>query len=165
MSVLSLPGTGGGDLDILPGGVTERLDFLEPLEGVLEFTAVILGSMGGLSGGNEGWFISSSVSQAPPTWEDGDPTARLIAGRLANMGTEFLGPGRKMNEPPSWSLSSTTYWEEVIPFALRHKRECRPKVALVNTMWADLGRNETEPRPDPTCTRFNEQVSIVCGIA
>lgn len=70
-----------------------------------------------------------------------------------------------MNKPPFLVTVFYHLLEEVIPFTLRHKGECRPAPVLVNTKWADLGRNETEPRPDPTCTRFDEQVSIVCELA
>lgn len=63
LSVLSLPGIGGGEGEIFPGGVTERLERLEPREAVLE----LLGhrtSMEGVGTGMAGSSISSSVSQA-----------------------------------------------------------------------------------------------------
>lgn len=73
------------------------------------------------------------------------------------MREDFLGSMRK-------AFLVTVFYhllEEVIPSALRHKRECRLTVVLVNTKWADLGRNETQPRPDPTCTMLTNRLACL----
>lgn len=69
---------GGGDPDILPGGVTERLDLRELCDGVLEPRDGVLDSTRAANVGlTRGGLISSSVSQAAMLAANGDVSSPI----------------------------------------------------------------------------------------